>query len=77
MFAKRIDGRPVVLVNLIDHLDHDHILFTGGGSPNFLVLVYLVEEVQEVGAWTRRSVSQVSLIDMWEACYRVDSGSLE
>ena len=75
LFAKRVDGRPVVFVNLIDHLDHNHILFAGGGSPNFLVLVYLVEKVQEVG--TRRGVSQVSLIDMWEACYRVASGSLK
>jgi len=62
-------------VNLIDHLDHDHILFAGGGSPNFLVVVYIVEKVQEVGAW--RGVSQVCLIDMCEACYRVASGSLE
>ena len=37
-------------MNLIDHLDHDHIPFAGGGSPNLLVLVYLVEKVQEVGA---------------------------
>jgi len=62
LFAVRIDGRPVVLVNLIDHLDQDHILFAGGGSPNLLVLVYLVEKVQEVGAWT--GVSQVSLMNM-------------
>jgi len=62
LFAVRIDGRPVVLVNLIDHLDQDHILFAGGGSPNLLVLVYLVEEVQEVGAW--KGVSQVSLMNM-------------
>jgi len=75
LFAKDIDGRRVVLVNLIDYLDHDHILFGGGGGPNFLVMIYLVEKVQEVGTW--RGVSQVSLIDMWEACYGVASGSLE
>jgi len=62
-------------VNLIDHLDQDHILFAGSGGPNLLVLVYLVEKVQEVGAW--RGVSQVSLINMWEARYRVASGSLK
>jgi len=62
-------------VNLIDHLDQDHILFAGGGGPNFLVLVYLVEKVQEGGTW--RGVSQVSLIDMWEACDCVASGSVE
>ena len=62
-------------MNLIDYLDHDHILFPGGGSPNFLVLIYLVEKVQEVRAW--RGVYQVSLINMWEACYRVASGSLK
>jgi len=62
-------------MDLINHLYHDHIFFTGCGSPDFLVLIYLVEKVQEVGAW--RGVSQVSLIDMWEACYRVASGSLE
>ena len=62
-------------MDLIDHLCHDHILFAGCGSPDFLVLIYLVEKLQEVGAW--RGVSQVSLIDMWEACYRVASGSLE
>jgi len=62
-------------VNLIHHLDHNHILFAGGGGPNYLVLVYLVEKVQEVGAW--RGVSQVSLIDMWEGCYCVTSGLLE
>jgi len=61
-FAVRIDGRPVVLVNQIDYLDHGHVLFAGGGSPNLLVLVYLVEKVQEVGAW--KGVSQVSLMNM-------------
>jgi len=35
----------------------------------------LEKNVQEVGAW--RGVSQVSLINMWEACYRVTSGSLK
>ena len=72
LFAEWVDGRPVVLVNLIDHLDHDHILFAGGGSPKLLVMVYLVEKVLEVGAWG--GVSQVSLINMWEARYRVASG---
>ena len=62
-------------MDLIDHLYHDHILFASCGSPDFLVLIDLVEKVQEVGAW--RGVSQVSLIDMWEACYCVASGSLE
>jgi len=62
-------------MDLIDHLYHDHIFFAGCGSPDFLVLIYLVEKVQEVGAW--RGVSQVALIDMWEACYRVASGSLK
>ena len=62
-------------MNLIDHHDHDHIPFAGSGSPNLLVLVYLMEKVQEVGAW--RGVSQVSLINMWEARYRVASGSLK
>jgi len=75
LFAKRIDGRPVVFVNRIDHLDHDHILFPGGGGPNFLVLVYLMEKVPEVGSW--RGVSQVSLINIWEASHHVASGSLE
>ena len=62
LFAKSIDGHPVVFLNLIDHLYHDHILFAGSGSPNFVVLVYLVKKVQEVGAW--RGVPQVSLINM-------------
>ena len=75
LFAKRIDGRPVVFVNLIDHLDHDHILLVRSGSPNFLVLVYLVEKVHEISTW--RGVSQVSLINVWEACYCVASGSLK
>jgi len=34
-----------------------------------------VEKVHEVGAW--RGVSQVSRINMWEACYPVGSGFLE
>jgi len=62
-------------MDLINHLYHDHILFAGCSSPDFLVVIYLVEKVQEVGAWG--GVSQVSLINMWEACYRVASGSLE
>jgi len=49
-------------MDLINHLYHDHILFAGGGSPDFLVLIYLVEKVQEVGAWG--GVSQVSLISV-------------
>jgi len=61
-------------VNLVDRLSHNHILLAGRGSPNLLVLVYLVEKVQEVGAW--RGVSQVSLINMWEARYRIASGWL-
>ena len=72
--AERIDDRPVVLVNLIDHLDHDYILLAGGGSHDLLVLVYLLEKMQEVGA--SRGVSQVSLINMWEARDCVASGSL-
>jgi len=62
-------------MDLIDHLYHDHIFMAGYGSPNLLVLVYLVEKVQEEGTW--RAASQVPLINMWEACYRVASGSLE
>jgi len=49
LFAKRINGRPVGLMNLMDHLYNDHIFFAGSGSPNFLVLIYLMKKVQEVG----------------------------
>jgi len=49
----------------IDHLYHDHIFFTSGGSSNFHVLVYLVKKVQEIG--TGRGILQEFLIDMWEA----------
>ena len=65
LFAKCIDGRPVVLMDLIDHLYHDHIFFASGGSPNFQVLIYLMKKVQEIG--TGRGVLQEYLIDMWEA----------
>jgi len=43
LFAQLIDGRPVVFLDLIDYFYHDQIVFAGCGSPNFQLLVYLVE----------------------------------
>jgi len=62
-------------MDLIDHCYYDHIFFPGCCSPNFMVLIYLVKKVLEVGAW--RGLPQVSLINMWESCYCVASESLE
>jgi len=63
-FAERVDGRPVVLMDLIDHFYHDHIVFASGGSSNFEFLVYLVRRVQEIE--TGRGILQETLITLGE-----------
>jgi len=48
-------------MDLINHFYHDHAFFAGGGGPNLQLLIYLAEEVQEIG--TGRGILQKRLID--------------
>ena len=48
-------------MDLINHFYHDHTFFAGRGGPNLQFLIYLAEEVQEIG--TGRSILQKCFID--------------